>query len=322
MQIAPGILKDFASAGTNGLTPILWAPDLVEHDYDVNVFEKICDTTGILSDGGDSMVMTPEPVVTGQRDFGPGDELVPTTADTPEIILDLNRSFAFAPLVDDIQESQMKKSYAYRSALMRSAAIASKNDQDEVILQSAWNDADVNNTVQNVGGFAVLAGAKSHRYNIGGTGASINTPLGLDETNVVNWLTMLSSTMGEANVPMGQRWVIIPEWVNNLFFNSDLKNASVMGGGNASILRGDGRLPWNPCGLEVFVDEHLTTASIGGHTCTYVLFGGKNCIMYASQLKKLENSRPSKSFETILKGLITYGFKTHRPTRLGVSVVY
>ncbi len=320
MQIAPGILNDMSSSGPNGLTPILWYPGLIEKDNDVNTFEEICETTGELQEGGDTMIMSNIPNVPIQRDFGPGDELVTTALDSPKVTLYLNRSAAFSPIIDDIQEAQMKKNANWRNALMAQAAIDVKNDQDKVILQSVGADADVNNTV--VG--ATNAGAKSHRYNIGGTAniGAAGGPLQLVAASMIQWLTNLSSVLGEANVPIGQRWAIVPEWVMNLIMNSDIKSASMMGEKDGSILKGNGRVPYPICNLNLYVNEHLATTTISGTTCTEVLFGGKGCIMYASQLKKLENSRPSKTFETILKGLVTYGFKTYKPNRLGVSVVY
>lgn len=323
MQIAPGILKDMSSAGSNGLTPIKWFPDLIEQDNDINIFEEICETTGELTAGGGAMIMSTVQSGPIERDFGPGDEGTPVSQDSPKITLNLDRSAAFFRLIDDIQDAQSDKSAKWRAAIMAQAAIDIKNDIDEVILQSVGADADVNNTVQIVNGAAVLAGAKSHRYNIGGVGTigSVNAPLQLTPASMIQWLTNLSSTLGEANVPIGQRWAAVPEWVMNLAMNSDLKSFNVMGGAD-SILKGNGRVPYPVCNLTLYVNEHLTTTVISGSTCTEVLFGGKGCIMYAGQLKKLENSRPSKSFETILKGLVTYGFHPHRPTRLGVSVVY
>lgn len=336
MHIAPGILQDTGSAGTTGYTPEIWADDLVTVDYDVNTFEKICETTGKLSEEGDSLIMTPEPIVTVRKDaFGPGGRFEPTVAVSTKITMPLDRTVDFAPEVDAIQESQMKRSLGYRTALLKSAAIESKNAQDEVILQSVWNDADVNNTVLATGAALYpntpgYAGAKSHRYNIGGLGnvGAFDGPLQLTPTNLVDWLTYLSSVLGEANVPMGRRWVILPEWIANLCYRSDLKNASMMGikpsilADSEGLFGADGRLPFDPCMLKVYVNEHLSTPVISGNTCTQVLFGGDKCVMYGSQLKIMKAQDIPLGAGQVLTGLITYGFKTHRPTRLGMSVVY
>ena len=144
--------------------------------------------------------------------------------------------------------------------------------------------------------------------------AGLNLPqTNIDNTTALNWLIDAEVQLEQNNIPMDQRWVVIPPKVAGWLQKGDLKNASITGDAESVIRKNlnNGRLG-TIGGLTVYVSNNLVTA--GG--VTQCLAGHKSAVTYASQIVKVENVRLQTKFGDAVRGLNVYGYQTLIPTGL------
>lgn len=137
--------------------------------------------------------------------------------------------------------------------------------------------------------------------------------LTMDKTNVIDWIIDAEVKLEEANIPVSDRWIIIPPKAAGYIQKSDLKNAS-LSGDDKSIVRSNmqnGRLG-EIGGMTVYVSNNLTKS---GNTYQCIA-GHKSAITYASQIVKVESLRLQNKFGDAVRGLNVYGYKTLIPSGL------
>ena len=178
---------------------------------------------------------------------------------------------------------------------------------DSTLLGAVYADADDDN-------YGTTAGLVTNSYNLGTSG----TPIQITSTNVIDYIVMCGGVLDEQNVPDEDRWMVIPSWMSVLLKSSDLKDASMTGDAK-SVAR---------TGLLGMIDRFViyqsnSVGSVAAATETsgfksyYVLFGNKDAISFANQFTKTESLRSSESFDTIVRGLMVWGYKTIKPEALG-----
>ena len=114
--------------------------------------------------------------------------------------------------------------------------------------------------------------------------------------------------------------MVIPAWMCTLILTSDLKDASLAGDGT-SMLR-NGRLGVIDT-FTLYKSNQLKTSADGSsNTCTFILYGTKHAITFASQIVKNENLVNPNAFGTLFRGLQVYGYKVTQPTAMGVLYAY
>lgn len=143
-------------------------------------------------------------------------------------------------------------------------------------------------------------------------GNSIAT-LTMDKNNVLDWIVDAGVIMEENNLPLEDRWLIIPPKAGGMIQKSDLKNTSLTGD-DKSVLRSgmtNGRLG-EVAGITLYISNQLAKAG----TTYQCLAGHKSAVTYASQIVKVRHVVPTGQFAEAVQGLNVYGFKTVAPAGL------
>jgi len=109
---------------------------------------------------------------------------------------------------------------------------------------------------------------------------------------------------------------VIPAWMCSLILTSDLKDASLSGDGT-SMLR-NGRLGMIDTFTLYKSNQLPTTADGSANTCTFIMFGTRDAVTFATQITENENLKNPNAFGTLFRGLQVYGFKTIKPEALGI----
>lgn len=201
-------------------------------------------------------------------------------------ILSLNQSLYFAFSVPDI--AQVQTNVALADSVIEKAQKAIDEGIDKYI-------------------FSLNSQADS--ANILGESTAIT----LDETNIYSQFVTLAKTLKNTGAINGnkQGWVVVhPDVEEILLLSEQFSGAS--NGSDATKKEGSiGKI----AGLNVYVSSNVGKEDDGKYT---VMAGTTDGITYASQLKKLEHIRAEHSFDTIVRGLYTFGALAVNPKALAV----
>jgi len=165
---------------------------------------------------------------------------------------------------------------------------------------------------------AVETGIDAHLFNEYQNAATTNVtgskevPQNLTVANVYAQFVTLSKTLKNSGAitPQKHGWVVIhPDVEELLLLSKEFTNG--LNVGDATLTGGSiGKI----AGLEVFVSNNVGK-NADGYT---ILAGTKDAITYASQIRKIETLRAHSSFDTIVRGLYTFGSLTLNPSALAV----
>lgn len=138
------------------------------------------------------------------------------------------------------------------------------------------------------------------------------TAVGLTSANIYTQFVKLAKLLKNAGAVNAEKqgWVVVhPDVEELLLLCSQFVSASNLG--STTITTGSiGKI----AGLEVFV-----SSNVGKETSGYtILAGTKDAITYASQIKKIETLRAQSSFDSIVRGLYTFGALAINPDALAV----
>lgn len=182
---------------------------------------------------------------------------------------------------------------------------------DSAVLAGVAADANSYN-------YGATAGKISAGYDLGASGA----PVQITKTNVTDYIDDCGTVLGENDVPEEGSWMVLPEWMGGMIRKSDVKDAS-MTGDSKSVLRTN--VIGNLGRFTLYTSNQLPTVAAAtdasGFKCYYVLFGNMDAITFAAQLTKTESLRSTESFDTIIRGLMVYGFKVVKGQSLGYMYV-
>lgn len=294
---------DYSSTGTSKFIPQIWSTKLVVKFYKTTVFGEISNTDyeGEISDMGDKVIIRTTPDIT-INDYRKGQNLDYESPESANIELLIDKGKSFSYRADDIDKHQADIAYVDKWADDASQQMAITVDSD--VINNVYTDANASN-------IGTTAGAVSSSYNIGTTGSAV----AVTKNNVIDSIVDCASVLTEQNVPMVDRWFVIPTWMANYIKKSDLKDAS-MTGDTVSPLR-NGRL-----GIidqfTIYVSNNYTAVSDGGNDCYNVLFGHPTAITFAAQMTKMETLRNPNTFGDLVRGLNVYGYKVIKGESLGV----
>lgn len=209
-----------------------------------------------------------------------------STTITPENLTDAERSLLidqakyFAFEIDDLDRAQS----ANGGALM-----------DEAAQESAYALADTAD--QYVAGL----------YTGVDSGNAITTTAITSASLAVTGLINLAVKLDNANVPRGNRYVIVPPWYHGLLLGSDLFVRVDASGTSEGLRNGTvGRA----FGFDVLVSNNCINVTGDDYI---VQAGTPGAISFAEQIVKTEPYRPENAFSDALKGLHVYGAKLVRP---------
>ena len=242
-------------------------------------------------------------------DYQKGMVLPKQRPESPDIELLINQGRAWNVLLDDVDKIQ--SDIDLLNKFTDDAAKQIQITVDAQLLGSAYSDASTYN-------YGATAGKITAGYNLGASGA----PVQITKTNIIDYITYCGGVLDENDVPDESRWMVIPSWMAVMIKGSDLKDASLSGDPKSTLRTGllgmiDRFVIYssNSCGS-------VAAASEGsGFKSYYALFGNKDAISFANQFLKTESLRSTDSFDTIVRGLMVWGFKVTKPEGLGFMYV-
>lgn len=302
---------DMSSTGQGRYTPQIYAQKTLIKFYLTTVFGEIANTDyeGEITKAGDKVVIRTVPDVT-IRDYVKGQDLNYETPDGADVELDINRAKYFALKIDSIDKLQNDINMMDKWTEDGGKQMAIVIDRD--ILSSIYLDADALNQ-------GATAGAVSGSYNLGTAGSPLTISKDGVTGGTVSALDVImdaEAVLSEQNVPEDEeRWIILPTWMCNLLQKGDLRRADVQGETAAQGVLRNGKL--GKLGqFTVYRSNNLYVS--GGNT--YIPFGHKSAVTFASQLVDTETLPHPTAFGQIMRSLNVYGYKTVKKPALGVIV--
>jgi hypothetical protein len=305
---------DFGSSSSNKYTPVLYAMELLEKFYKSTVFSDIANTRyqGQISKQGDKVIIRTRPDVT-IFDYVKGMNLRDKrqSPDSPNIELTIDYAKAYSLNIDDIDDLQtdinLMEEWAYDGGQQLGIQI------DRSILNSMYTSAHASNK-------GATAGAVSGSYVMGVTG----TPIQVTTSNALDLIMDADAILTEQDVPITDRWIVLPGWYCNLLQKGDLQRADVAGyntGGDINQMIRNGKLG-TLSNFTVYSSNNYVPVADSTHSCYNIVFGQKSALTFASQLVKNRTFPDPDSFATIMDGLQVYGWSVPKPEALGVLYAY
>ena len=298
-------IRDIGST-TMKYIPTIYSGKMLVKFYKNTVLGAIANTDyeGEIKNQGDQVEIRALPDVT-INDHSKGQTLDYEQPESTAVSLLINKgkSWSFATNVIDDAQTDLND---YHEKWSEVAARQLKIEIDKDVLENVYDDAHSSN-------YGNSAGAISGDIELGADGG---TSIELDKTNVIDKIVECGQVLDEQNVPEEGRWMVIPAWMTTLLLTSDLKDASLSGDGT-SILR-NGRIGMVDT-FTLYKSNQLYSSTDGASdTATFILFGTKAAITFASQITENENLKNPNSFGTLFRGLQVYGYLTSKPEALGV----
>jgi hypothetical protein len=284
--------------GTPWYIPRLFAKKVLYDFYKSTVWMEVTNTDyeGEFKKMGDTIRIRNAPEMTVQ-DYVKGETLsyeVPAENAT-SMTISYGKYVAFQ--VDDIDKVQMDVDLMNMYSTDAASRLQVQVDVD--VLTVMGTGAHASNTGN-------TAGAISGNIELGA--ATDATNIEVDRTNALDKLVDLGQALDEQNIPMGDRFVIIPAWYASRLKLSDLKAADFSGDSTGMVRTG---LIGSIDGLKVFVNNSVYSTATG-ETEYHVVAGVKLATSFALQLSKADSLKNPNSFGEYWRTLWVYGIKVVR----------
>ena len=296
---APG-KSDIGSSAMRYI-PQLWAGKLLVKYYDQTVLSQITNTDyeGMIKKQGDTVYIRTRPTLT-IRDYQKGQTLVNEQPESEAVTLLIDKGKYWSFVTDDVDKVQTDiKNFI--NEWTTDAAEQLKIAIDSDVLGNIYADAHANNQGQ-------TAGRITQGFDLGVAG----TPVTLTKANILDYIVDAGTVLDEQNVPEQGRFMLISSWAAGLIKKSDLKDAS-LAGDSTSIMR-NGMLGM----IDRFKVFHSNLLSGSAAAGTYMMFGHKDALTFATQLTESKVQDNPNGFGTLHRGLQVYGYKVQKPEALGV----
>ena len=288
--------------------PELWAGKLIEKFYDATILAQISNTDyeGEIKRFGDTVNIRTTPTLT-IRDYTKGMTLQIERPDSDPIELLIDKGKYWQAVSDDVDKVQTDINLM--DVWSKDASEQMKIEIDQDVLANIPADVAAENQ-------GLTAGAKSASFNLGTTGSPLTvTKDGAGGTTSITELIVdIGTVLDEANVPEGDRYLVLPAKAVGLIKKSELKDASLSGDGT-SIMR-NGRVGMVDR-FTIYMSHNLLTSS----GKTNILAGTKRGLTFASQLTNMETLRAESTFGTLIRGLQVYGYKVVKPECIATAVI-
>lgn len=297
---------DYSSEGTSKFIPEVWSSKLAKKYYKRTVLTAITNTDyeGEVKKQGDKVYIRTVPDVTifaHQK----GMALPKQRPESADIEMDIDKAHGWNILLDDVDKVQ--SDIDLLNKFTDDAAKQLNITVDSALLGAVYADADDDN-------YGTTAGLVTNAYNLGTSGA----PIQITSVNVIDYIVQCGGVLDEQNVPDEGRWMVIPSWMAVLLKGSDLKDANMMGDAKSVLRNGMlGMIDRFVIYQSNSVGSVAAATDASGFKSYYILFGNKDAISFVNQFTKTESLRSSESFDTIVRGLMVWGYKTIKPEALG-----
>lgn len=127
-------------------------------------------------------------------------------------------------------------------------------------------------------------------------------------------LRRLKVKLDEANVPLENRWTVVPSWYQGLLLEDDRFVRQDASGTTEGLRNG---IVGRALGFDILMSNNAPFVTGDDYA---VIAGHPKAISYAEQIVKVENYRPQDSFSDAIKGLHVYGAKLVRPDSIATVV--
>lgn len=275
--------------------------------YEATVFGEIANTEyeGEISKHGDKVKIRTTPTII-IKDYVVGQNLDIQRPEPEVVELDIDTGKYWNFIADDVNKYQAD--YEFIEDWTRDASEQLKINIDTDILGSIYTDAHASNA-------GATAGVKSASFNLGESGS----PISLDKTNIIDYITDLGTVLDEQSVPEADRFLVLSPWACGLIKKSDLKDAS-LSGDDVSIAR-NGKVGMVDRFM-IYKSNLLATTVDGSNTVTNMIAGQKSALTFASQLLENETLRAESTFGSLFRGLQVFGYKVIKSQALAHLYAY
>lgn len=285
--------------------PNVWAAQLLDNLHKAHVYANPLvinrDYEGDISAFGDTVRINSIGAVT-VRDYARDTDIVsPDKLESAQTIMAIDQAKYFNFAVDDLDKAQTKPKVMGGAMEEAGYAVADVNDQFLAALAT-----------NNVATANLLGSSASPKTDL----ATAGVPYG--------YLVTLNQKLTEANVPLQNRWAIVPPW----FYTYIQKDPTFLHSTNLGDLMlrmgilNAGETPSDVAmfvgmigGMAIFMSNNVINSS---GTSYQILAGHKIAWSYAEQIVEIEAYRPEKRFGDAVKGLHVYGGKVTRPNALAM----
>lgn len=280
--------QQFSSEGYNNLIVTTWSKK-INAGLDKNCTMLQCVNRDYQADADNGTseikIATPESVATGAYT---GTLPAYSGATVGSKTLKLDQSLYFAFTVPDITQAQTN--IALTDAILTKAQKAIDEGIDKYIF-SISSEADAEN---------ILEGEP-------------DTAITINETNIYSQFVSLAKLLKNSGAMTSQKhgWVVVHPDVEEVLLLCEQFSGASNESDKAKKEGSIGRI----AGLDVFVSSNVGKESDGSYT---IMAGTTDGITYASQIKKFEQLRAEQSFDTIVRGLYTFGAVAVNPKALAV----
>jgi hypothetical protein len=306
---------DYSSSGTSKFIPEVWSKKILKKYYTNAIATAICNTDyeGEIKSQGDKVYIRTIPDIT-TFDYQKGMSLPKQRPESADVELAIDKGRGWNILLDDVDKVQsdldLLNKWTGDAAQQMKIAVDSILFEGiaDGVLALASTDAGYHN-------FGSTAGAITAGFDLGVSGS----PKQLTKTNIIDYIVDCGTVLDENNVPEDGRFMVLPAWAAGMIKKSDVKDASMMGDPKSIVRTG------MIGGIDRFVvytsnQIHTVAAATdaSGFLCFYALFGTRDAVTFAAQLTKTESLRSTESFDTIVRGLMVYGYKVVKGQAIGV----
>ena len=156
------------------------------------------------------------------------------------------------------------------------------------------------------------AGKVSGAFNIGATGGSA---VQVTKTNILDYIVDAETILNEQNIPVDNRYLVIPSYFYGLLEKSDLRSALFTGDQSNKTLRNG--LAGRIANFDIYVSNNIQAVTDNAVVSYPLIFGHKSALTFASQLVKNETLPNPESFGNLMRGLQVYGYNVVKPESLG-----
>lgn len=272
----------------------VWSTKVLWKFYNTNVLPQIAnhEYEGEIKKFGDKVKIRTIPDVS-IFDLSRGQKLTYQNLVHGTVDLDIDQWKAYAVSLNDADDIQSDLD------MMEDFTMDAAEQLDTAVEVQVYDSISAQLASTNKG---TTAGLRSN-FNLGTAASAIS----LDKTNVIEYITDLSTILTELKYPKKDRWLLIPPAACGLIEKSELKDASLTGDAT-SVLRT--KTLGTIAGFTVFESNNLPYVS--GDTAYRIFAGHKSALTFAAQAKDHEVIRATDEFADYMRGYLLYGSNVNK----------
>ncbi|MGB7069633.1 MAG: phage capsid protein [Pyrinomonadaceae bacterium] len=180
------------------------------------------------------------------------------------------------------------------------------NTLDEAMKRAAWSLREVADNF--------IAGLMAAAVTAGNTLGTVAAPVVPTSATAYEMLVDLGVKLDEGNVPINDRFVIVPAWFHGLLLKDDrfVRSGTVKGDG--ALANGE---VGEAAGFRILKSNKVPNTTGAKYK---IIAGHSMATAFAEQILDVQTYKPEKRFGDAVKGLHVYGAKVVRPAALAMMI--